>query len=38
MKNFSDLLYNKTMPILENFENAWDIDIQDEEDDKPETH
>lgn len=31
MKNFSDLPgYNKIMGILENFENAWDVDFQNE--------
>ena len=29
-KKYSDFLYNEFMAILENFENAWDIDLQEE--------
>jgi hypothetical protein len=28
--NFSDLGYNRKMGILDNFENAWDIDLETE--------
>lgn len=28
--NFSDLVYNRKMGILDNFENAWELDLQTE--------
>ena len=30
LQKFSDLRYNEFMGILENFENAWDIDFQED--------